>query len=138
VLEAKFGAHGALATAGILCLTFGTLTLVAAPIPQMDVSPLVAIAVSLGFGLITVFLLRLVIRAQRRKARIGADAMVGSRATAMEALAPEGHVLVEGEIWQAVAAQPVAAGADLRVVGVDQMILQVEPAQPPESTESPE
>jgi len=136
VLEAKFGAHGALATAGILCLTFGTLTLVAAPIPQMDVSPLVAIAVSLGFGLITVFLLRLVIRAQRRKARIGADAMVGSRATAMEALAPEGHVLVEGEIWQAVAAQPVAAGADLRVVGVDQMILQVEPAQPPESIES--
>jgi len=138
VLEAKFGAHGALATAGIVCLTFGTLTLVAAPIPQMDVSPLVAIAVSLGFGLITVFLLRLVIRAQRRKARIGADAMVGSRATAMEALAPEGHVLVEGEIWQAVAAQPVAAGADLRVVSVDQMILQVEPAQPPESTESPE
>ena len=136
VLEAKFGGHGALATAGILCLAFGTLTLVAAPIPQMDVSPLVAIAVSLGFGLITVFLLRLIIRAQRRKTRIGADAMVGSRATAMESLAPEGHVLVEGEIWQAVSAQPVSAGAALRVVGVDQMILQVEPAPPPAPPES--
>ena len=35
--------------------------------------------------------------------------MVGCPATAMEALAPQGHVLVEGEIWQAVANAPVAA-----------------------------
>jgi membrane-bound ClpP family serine protease len=36
-------------------------------------------------------------------------------------------VLVEGEIWQAVANAPVAAGTRLRVVGHDQMLLQVEP-----------
>ncbi|HEU5457514.1 MAG TPA: nodulation protein NfeD, partial [Terracidiphilus sp.] len=64
VLEAKFGGHGALAVAGIACLTFGMLTLVAAPVPQMGVSPWVAIGVSLGFGGITVFLLRLVVRAR--------------------------------------------------------------------------
>ena len=128
VLEAKFGGHGALATAGILCLIFGAMTLVAAPIPQMDVNPAVAIALGLGFGLITVFLVRLAIRAQKRKARLGANAMVGSRATAMEPLEPEGHVLVEGEIWQAVSANPVPKGASLRVVGSREMILQVEPA----------
>ena len=50
VLEAKFGGHGALAIAGIVCLMFGTLTLVAAPVPEMAISPLVAIAVSAGFG----------------------------------------------------------------------------------------
>jgi membrane-bound serine protease (ClpP class) len=48
----------------------------------------------------------------------------------MEPLNPEGHVLVEGEIWRAVASQPVAAGARLRVVGHDQYLLQVEPAEP--------
>jgi membrane-bound serine protease (ClpP class) len=127
ILEAKFGGHGALGIAGIVCLTFGTLTLVAAPVPEMGISPWVAISVSAAFGAITVFLVRLVVRAQRRKARIGPDAMVGSPATAMEALAPEGHVLVEGEIWQAVANAPVAAGTRLRVVGHDQMLLQVEP-----------
>jgi membrane-bound serine protease (ClpP class) len=135
VLEAKFGGHGALAIAGILCLAFGALTLVAAPIPQMGVNPLVAIALSVGFGAITVFLVRLAVRARRRKARIGAEAMVGSRATAMEPLAPEGHVLVEGEIWRAVASAPVAAGDVVRVVGYDQLLLQVEPAsanRPPE------
>ncbi|HEV2325323.1 MAG TPA: nodulation protein NfeD [Terracidiphilus sp.] len=128
VLEAKFGGHGALATAGILCLIFGAMTLVAAPIPQMDVSPAVAIALGLGFGVITVFLVRLAIRAQKRKARIGAEAMVGSRATAMEPLEPEGHVLVEGEIWQAVSAKPVLKGASLRVIGRREMVLQVEAA----------
>ena len=35
VLEAKFGGHGALASAGIVCLTLGTLTLIAAPIPEL-------------------------------------------------------------------------------------------------------
>jgi membrane-bound serine protease (ClpP class) len=127
ILEAKFGGHGALAIAGIVCLTFGTLTLVAAPIPQLAVSPLVAIAISAAFGAITVFLVRLAVRARRRKARIGADAMVGARATAMEPLAPEGHVLVEGEIWRALASQPLPAGAELLVTGHDQMLLRVEP-----------
>jgi membrane-bound serine protease (ClpP class) len=127
VLEAKVGGHGALAIAGILCLTFGTLTLVAAPVPEMGVSPWVAISVSVAFGAITWFLVRLAVRARKRKSRIGADAMLGSPATAMEALAPKGHVLVEGEIWQAVAKAPVARGTRLRVVGHEQLLLQVEP-----------
>jgi len=127
ILEAKFGGHGALAIAGIVCLTFGTLTLVAAPVPEMGVSPWVAISVSAAFGGITWFLVRLAVRARKRKARIGAEAMVGSTATAMEALAPQGHVLVEGEIWQAEANAPVAAGTALRVVGHEHLLLRVEP-----------
>ncbi len=126
-LEAKFGGHGALAIAGIVCLLFGTLTLVAAPVPEMAISPWVAIAVSAGFGGITVFLVRLAVRARRRKVRLGADALVGSAASAMEPLTPEGHVLVEGEIWRAIASAPVAAGTKLLVVGHQQYLLQVEP-----------
>lgn len=129
VLEAKVGGHGALAIAGIVCLTFGMLTLVAAPVPEMGVSPLVAFGISAAFGTITVFLVRLVVRARKRKALIGADAMVGCPATAMESLAPQGHVLVEGEIWRAEASVPVAAGAVVRVVGHDQMLLQVAPVE---------
>ncbi len=137
VLEAKFGGHGALAIAGIVCLTFGTLTLVAAPIPEMDISPWVAIGVSAGFGGITVFLVRLAVRARRRKALTGADALVGSPAVAMEALSPEGHVLVEGEIWRAVAPEPVPAGTQLRVVRHDHMVLQVTPDGSAPKTEDP-
>ena len=131
LLEAKFGGHGALAIGGIVCLTFGMLTLVAAPVPEMGISPAIAISVSAAFGAITVFLVRLAVRARKRKSRIGADAMVGHPATAMETLDPQGHVLVEGEIWQAVASAPIAVGTKLRVTGHDQLLLQVEPAAYP-------
>jgi membrane-bound serine protease (ClpP class) len=133
LLEAKIGGHGVLAVAGIVCLAFGTLTLVAAPIPEMNVNPWVAIGVSAAFGGITVFLVRLAVRARRRKTLLGADAMVGHTAVAMERLAPVGHVQVEGEIWRAVSADPVEKGAPLRVVGHDQMLLRVIPLAPVDS-----
>jgi membrane-bound serine protease (ClpP class) len=47
----------------------------------------------------------------------------------MEPLTPEGHVLVEGEIWRAVASVPVVKGARLRVIGHEQYLLRVEPAE---------
>lgn len=129
LLEAKFGGHGVLAIAGILCLTFGTLTLIAAPIPELRINPWVAVGVSLGFGTITVFLVRLALKARRMKSRLGVDALVGSQASAMEPLCPEGHVLVEGEIWRAVASEPVPAGTNLRVTGHEQYLLRVAPVE---------
>jgi len=129
LLEAKFGGHGVLAIAGIVCLTFGTLTLIASPIPELRINPWVAVGVSLGFGSITVFLVRLALKARRLKARLGVDALVGSEASAMEPLSPEGHVLVEGEIWRAVASEPVPAGTKMRVVGHEQYLLRVAPAE---------
>jgi len=131
LLEAKFGGHGALAIAGIVCLTFGTLTLVAAPVPEMAVSPAVAIAVSAAFAGITFFLVQIAMRARRQKSLLGPSALVGSRAFAMEPLNPNGHILVEGEIWSAVSSEPVSAGTPLRVVGLEQYLLHVEPALPP-------
>jgi membrane-bound serine protease (ClpP class) len=130
-LEAKFGGHGALAIAGIVCLTLGTLTLVAAPIPEMAVNPWIALALSTAFGAITAFLVRLAVRARRLKNRLGLDALVGQPASAMEPLNPEGHVLVEGEIWRAVADQAVAKGTALRVTGREQYLLRVTPLDPP-------
>jgi membrane-bound serine protease (ClpP class) len=55
----------------------------------------------------------------------------------MEPLTPEGHVLVEGEIWRAMAGEPLPQGANLRVVSHEQMLLHVAPdstSRTPEST----
>lgn len=142
LLEAKFGGHGVLAIAGIVCLTFGTLTLVAAPVPEMGISPLVAIGVSAGFGAITVFMVRLVVRARRMKSLVGVDALIGRNATVIEPLAPEGQlpegrVLVEGEIWRAVSSEPVAAGTPVRVVGHGQGLLHVASVEPSRTPAGP-
>jgi len=114
-----------------VCLTLGMLTLIAAPVPELAVNPWVAVAVSTAFGGITAFLVRLAVRARRMKSLLGADALVGHRASAMEALTPEGHVLVNGEIWRAVANEAVAAGTPLQVVGYEQYLLKVTPVEPP-------
>jgi len=93
----------------------------------MQVSLWLAIAVSAAFGGITVLLLRLAVHARRLKSRLGVDALVGAAAQAMETLSPEGHVLVEGEIWRAIATHSVAPGTALRVTGHEQYLLRVEP-----------
>ena len=125
VLEAKFGGHGVLAVAGIAALTFGLLTLVDAPIPEMSVSPWVAFGISAGFGAITVLLLRIALRARHRKTRLGVEALLGKPAVALEPLTPEGHILVEGEIWRARSDVPVASGEELQVMGRNGSELQV-------------
>jgi membrane-bound serine protease (ClpP class) len=125
-LEAKIGGHGVLAVAGIVCLTLGTLTLVAAPIPEMAVHPMVALAVGVGFGGITVFLVRIAVRAKRRKSLIGPDALVGLSGKALEPLSPVGHVLVNGEIWQARAAEPIASETPVIVLSHEGYVLHVE------------
>jgi membrane-bound serine protease (ClpP class) len=128
VLEAKFGGHGALAIAGLVCLTLGTLTLIAAPIPELAVNPWIAIAISAGFGGITVLLVRIAMRARHLKQRLGFDALIGKPASALEPLTPQGHVLVDGEIWRAVADQALPAGTPLRVTGHKEFLLEVTPA----------
>jgi len=126
VLEVKFATHGVLASAGILALVVGALTLVDAPIPEMRVHWATALSTGLAFGLITVFLLRLAVRAKRSKVRTGADAMIGLVAVVTQPLAPTGQVLVNGELWQAESALPAATGEQVRVRGLRDLTLLVE------------
>jgi membrane-bound serine protease (ClpP class) len=130
VLEAKFGGHGALAIAGTASLVLGMMTLVASPIPQLDVHPWLALSIGIAFGLITGFLLRLAVRARRQKTLIGVEALIGHIASAMEPLSPAGHILVEGEIWRAIANNPgdsIPTGTPLRVTGHSENLLRVTP-----------
>jgi membrane-bound serine protease (ClpP class) len=146
LLEVKFASHGILAVAGILCLAFGALTLVDSPIPELGIEPAIAIALCVAFGGITVVLLRLAVRARRSKALMGPAALVGYPGVTMEMIWPIpeigagqasqmgqaghsiGHILVQGEIWQATATEPVPERANVRVMGFEGDILQVRPA----------
>jgi membrane-bound serine protease (ClpP class) len=126
ILEAHFASHGVLAAAGILCLVIGSLTLVDGPIPELRVHLATALSAGLAFGLITVFLLRLALRARRSKVRMGGDAMIGQIAVVTQPLAPTGQVMVNGELWQAESATPAALGEQVRVHGLRDLTLLVE------------
>ena len=128
-LEAKFVSHGVLTAGGIAALTLGGLLLVDGPIPEMRVKLLVALAVSLPFGLITAFLMTIALRARRNKIATGAQGLIGEVGEARSELAPRGKVFVHGELWNARAEQPVHSGEAIRVVSVAELELRVERAQ---------
>jgi membrane-bound serine protease (ClpP class) len=126
ILEAKFASHGVLAAAGIVALVVGSLTLVDGPIPELRVHLATALATGLSFGLITVFLLRLALRARHSKKLMGAEAMIGQLAVVTQPLVPRGQVLVNGELWQAESAVPTEPGERVRVRGLRELTLLVE------------
>jgi membrane-bound serine protease (ClpP class) len=125
--EAKFASHGVLTTGGIALLTLGGLFLVDAPIPEMRVHLVTALAVSIPLGLITAFLMSIAVRARRNKIVTGAEGLVGEIGTAETTLAPAGKVVVHGEFWDAVSAVPVPAGEQIVVRQVDGLTLKVDP-----------
>ncbi|MGO9862904.1 MAG: NfeD family protein [Terriglobales bacterium] len=126
--EAKFASHGVLTTGGIVLLTLGGLFLVDAPIPEMRVHLLTALAVSIPLGLITAFLMSIAVRARRNKIVTGEQGLIGEIGIAQTTLAPAGKVFVHGELWDAVASASVAAGERVVVRQVDGLTLQVEPS----------
>ncbi len=130
VLEVKFTSHGILALAGIICLVIGMMTLVAGPVPEMRVHAGTAIAAGVAFGIITVFLLRLAVRAKRNKSMVGVDALLGQIAVVIKPLDPVGQVLVHGELWEANSRTPAPRDARVRITAVDGLTLMVEPLPP--------
>ena len=128
-LEAKFATHGVLGIGGIAALTIGGLLLVDGPIPEMRVRLWTALAVSLPLGLITIFLMTLVIKARRKKTMIGPAGLVGEIGVARTPLVPEGKIIIQGELWNAIASADVAPGQPVRVRDVDGLLLKVEPAE---------
>lgn len=126
VLEAKFPSHGVVATAGIVALIFGTLTLVDGPIPELRVRLTTAIACGIAFGAITAFLVRIAVRARKNKVMTGPQALVGATGIAQQPIAPHGQILVHGELWQAESKGPIGTGDPVRVCDVRGLTLLVE------------
>lgn len=128
LLEGRFPAHALLASAGVLTLVAGLGVLVNGPIPQLQVEWGTAVGAGLGFGGVTASLIVLGLEARRSKVKTGADAMLGWLAIAQTVLAPEGQVLVRGELWQARLTSSdsfVAAGERVKVLRADGHLLEV-------------
>jgi membrane-bound serine protease (ClpP class) len=64
---------------------------------------------------------------QRRKA-VGTQTLVGKTAEVRVACRPRGQVFIDGELWEAECAAGADAGARVRVLRVNGLTLEVEPA----------
>ncbi|MCZ2154157.1 MAG: nodulation protein NfeD [Bryobacterales bacterium] len=131
VLEANFASHGILGAGGAVAMALGAVLLVDSPIPEMRIRWGVALAVSLAFTAITVFLLSLVLRAHRSKVRTGVESLPGREAVAVEDLAPSGRIFLDGDYWNAISSAPVAKGDRVRVLRLSGLTVYVEPVAEP-------
>jgi len=133
-LEAKFASHGVLAIGGIVTMVLGALLLVDAPIPEMRVHLLTALAVSIPLSIITVFLMSIALKARANKIVTGAQGLVGEIGIAQTSLSPQGKVFIHGELWDAISSTNIPAGQTVVVRQVDGLRIQVDPASSAQRT----
>jgi len=127
-LEVKIASHGILGAGGTLALILGAVILVDTGIPELRIQWSTAVVVAVPFALITMFLLRLVLRSRALKVTSGIGGLLDEVGIAKTDLDPEGSVFVHGEWWNAVSPTPVRVGTKVRVLRVDGLRLTVAPA----------
>ncbi|MGH9179365.1 MAG: NfeD family protein [Acidimicrobiales bacterium] len=94
-------------------------------------SPLVLVTVVAGTALLMVAGLPAMLRSRFSTPTIGRESMVGELGSALAPVDPDGTVEVRGAPWRARTnrATPIGAGEAVRVVAIDGLLLEVEPAE---------
>ena len=109
----------------------GALFLIRSPLTAGGVSIGVALSATLPFAVLTVVLMRFVLRSRKWKTTTGREELIGSNGivTAELKASAEGMVRVHGELWRAASSQPVQEGKTVRVTKVEGLKLYVEPVE---------
>ncbi|UCB57702.1 MAG: nodulation protein NfeD [Candidatus Omnitrophota bacterium] len=128
IIEAFTPTFGAFTLAGIVSLVFGSTILFNQPYEFLKVSLKLIIPVAVSLGLISTFLITLVIKAHRRKITIGQEALIGQRATAQTNISPKGKVFIHGEIWDAQSSDKILKGQEVIIEKVEGLKLIVRKA----------
>jgi membrane-bound serine protease (ClpP class) len=133
VAEAFVTSFGALAVGGIVCLILGGTMLIDTPGEFLYVSLEVLVPIAVATGLITVFLVSSVVRAQRSRVQTGGEGLIGMRGLAKDSFVSDGAefhgpVLIRGEWWNARSSVPVAIGKTVTVSARQGLTLVVQSA----------
>jgi len=129
IAEIKIVSHGVLAIGGIIAMALGSMMLFDAPEMDLRVAWSAIIPMVGATALLFLFVVSTALRTLKVPAVIGTSALVGQTGIARGPLSPAGQVMIQGELWQAVArGAPVEEGARVRVVDVNGLTLTVEKA----------
>jgi membrane-bound serine protease (ClpP class) len=127
ILEIKITSYGMLTVAGVICLVLGSLMLFKTPEPALRVSVQLITMLSTFTLLVVGFLTFMALRARRLPVRTGVEGLLQEVGIARSGFAPRGKVFVHGELWDAEAMEPVAAGEEVEILAVNHLLLTVRP-----------
>ena len=129
ISEAFVPSFGALGLGGVIAFVAGSVMLMDTGAPGFALSLSLIFAVAACSAAFFILIIGMAIRARLRPVVTGAEEMIGLLGTASEDFDGTGHVLVHGEIWQAVSTVPLTNGQTIRVNNRNGLTLQVDPAQ---------
>jgi membrane-bound serine protease (ClpP class) len=129
ILEMKIASYGLLSVAGITSLLLGSLMLFEDNGSEMGLSLKVLVPTIIVVSGFFVFVSGLVFKSHLSKPKTGAIGLVGEIGVVKETILTEGRVFVHGELWKAISNIPIEKGAKVRVVKVENLVLEVEPLE---------
>jgi membrane-bound serine protease (ClpP class) len=126
-IDVQTGVPRAWTVIGLVCFTIASLTL-------YDGVSLSWIPLFVGvIGVVLAFTAGMpaMVRTRFSTPTIGREWMIGEEGTAVADLSPSGVVRIRDALWRAETnrATPIAAGEVVRVVGIDRLLLEVEPEE---------
>jgi len=132
VAELYLSSFGLLALAGIVSMIMGSLLLMNRSNPSyfvdrsLEVSMGLVIPTVILIAAVTITILVLVVRAQRRRGTAGSEGLVGEAGVVQSPVDAEaGVVLVHGEQWQARSPESLPEGTHVRVKSVSGLRIEV-------------
>ena len=114
VAEAHVASYGVLGLAGAACLTAGVVLAMSAAGVGVALAIATAVPIGLVMAAVAAVAVRKALAVRRRAALGGADGLVGRIGVVRRTVAPEGDVLVHGELWRARRSLAEEEGAELR------------------------
>ncbi|MDA8124757.1 MAG: nodulation protein NfeD [Deltaproteobacteria bacterium] len=129
IAEIKVISHGLLSVGGIVSLVIGSLMLFDAPDPSLRLSWWVLVPAVVVTSLFFLAVIGLALKSQLRPKQGGPEGMIGQEGKTVTEVFKEGRVLILGEYWEAQSDHPLALGTRVRVIGVKNLSLKVEPIE---------
>ena len=127
MLEVKIASYGLLTAGGLASLLLGSMMLTDSSIPELQVSLRLVLPVLFGVAGIAVFVARMAVASQRQGSDSGVAGMIGEVGVALTAIEPgqRGRVTTHGEIWTAIATEPITEGHAVCITRIDGLTLTV-------------
>jgi membrane-bound serine protease (ClpP class) len=135
IAELNTETTGVLAVGGIIAFLLGALILFrpfqpgSPALPDVQVSPWLIAVTTTGMAAFTLLVIRQVLRTRKAPLLTGYEQFVGQIVPVRRDLRPKGRVWFQGQMWFArtQSGQEVETGKEVRIVGLDDLTLVVEP-----------
>lgn len=131
--EAFTPTFGVLGIGGVIAFITGATILIDTDIPAFRISWPIIGGVALASLALSLIVIRLAFSSHKRPVVTGSEELMRTQGKVLDWREGRGHVLAHGERWAAMSDAALERGQKVRIAGIEDLTLKVEPDQPEES-----